>query len=462
MTTSILRYSLLFPLPLALLLLSGCGEDPAQPGGSDVILSGGATTVTSATSNAFSTPAPNLSGSQLALHLRGDAEFEVEFVAAPAELYGGLGPVFNSNSCISCHVRDGRGRPPYPGEGIRQMLMRISIPGADPVTGGPAPVPGFGTQMFDKAIFGKRPQGTFRIDWMEMPGAYGDGTPYSLRKPIYTITETYRSVPGDMLYSPRVAPPVFGAGLLEAIAESDLLAYADPNDADGDGISGKANYAWDVKEGRRKIGRFGWKANTSTLLQQTAAAYRNDMGITSPYFPVESSHGSEQNDQEEDDPEISQETLDAVTFYVQTLGVPARRNVRDEEVRRGETLFADLGCASCHVPTFQTGTLPGVPEVSGQRIYPYTDLLLHDLGEELADDRPDFDADGREWRTPPLWGIGLTSLVNGHTLFLHDGRARSFAEAILWHGGEAETSREKFRTIAKEDRRALIRFLESL
>ena len=445
------------------MLLNSCGEDLSQPDTeNDVILSGGETTILNATSNAFSTPAPNLSGSQLEKHFRGDVDFESEFVAAPAEIYGGLGPVFNSNSCVSCHVRDGRGRPPMSGEKPTQMLMRISVPGNDPLTGGPVGVPGYGTQLFDKAIFGKRPQADFRINWVETPGTYGDGTPYTLRKPQYSIKDSYRSMPGDMLYSPRVAPPVFGDGLLEAISESDIVANADPNDANGDGISGRVNYVWDVKREGKSVGRFGWKANTPTLIQQTAAAYRNDMGITSPYFPVESSFGSEQHEEGEDDPEISAETLEAVTFYVQTLAVPARRNVNDPEVRRGETHFNNLGCASCHVPSYKTGVLAGVPEVSNQKIYPYTDLLLHDLGDGLADYRPDFDAEGLEWRTPPLWGIGLTSIVNGHTYFLHDGRARSIAEAILWHGGEAEAAREGFRTMAKEDRDALIRFVESL
>ncbi|MCB0711785.1 MAG: thiol oxidoreductase [Ignavibacteriae bacterium] len=458
----ICRYSYAVILLVGAVVLSSCGDGLSEPDGGNFILSGGATTILNANSNAFSTPAPNLSGSQLDLHAKGDAEFESKFVAAPAEVYGGLGPVFNSNSCVSCHVRDGRGRPPFVGEEASQMLMRISLPGSDPITGEPLPVPGYGTQLFDKSIFGKRPQGKFRVDWAEISGTYGDGTSYTLRKPLYAITDAYRPMPSNMLYSPRVAPPVFGGGLLEAIPESAILANADPSDANGDGISGKANYVWNVEQSSKSVGRFGWKANTPTLLQQTAAAYRNDMGITSPYFPVESAFGSEQDDGHGDDPEISMKTLEAVTFYVQTLAVPARRNVRDETVRRGEVLFANLGCASCHVPSFQTGVLTNVPEVSNQRIYPYTDLLLHDVGEELADRRPDFDADGREWRTPPLWGIGLTSIVNGHTFFLHDGRARSLAEAILWHGGEAEAAREGFRTIAKEDREALITFLESL
>ena len=447
---------------MSLSLFTGCVEEATQPVDDEVVLSGGATTIINATSNAFSTPAPNLSADRLGLHLRGDADFEAEFVAAPAEINSGLGPVFNNNACVSCHVRDGRGRPPFPGTAASQMLMRISMPGRDAATGGPVPVPGYGTQLFDKSIFGKTPQGRFSLDWVELPERYSDGTPYSLRRPIYAIVDAYRSMPGGVLLSPRIASPVFGLGLLEAVSESTIIEFADPNDGDGDGISGRPNYVWNVEKGERELGRFGWKANTPTLLQQTAAAYRNDMGITSPYFPVESSFGTDQHDGGDDEPEISRETLEAVTFYVQTLAVPARRSTGNVQVQRGEQLFTEINCASCHRPSMMTGTHPTVPEVSGQRIYPYTDMLLHDMGDGLSDNREDFEASGREWRTPPLWGIGLTSLVNGHTFFLHDGRARSIEEAILWHGGEAEGSREKFQTMSKEDRDALLAFVKSL
>lgn len=449
-------------LPLLILLLAGCSEGPGSPSGNGIVPAGGATTVTSSNSHAFSIPAPNLGGENLQLHLEGDVAFESEFVAAPAEIHGGLGPIFNNNACISCHVRDGRGRPPGPGERSDQLLLRISRPGSDAGTGGPSGVPGYGQQFLDRSLFGVSSHGDYRIDWSEEAGEYADGTPFSLRRPEVIITSTYREFGPDILISPRVAPPVFGNGLMEAIDESTILEYEDPGDGDGDGISGRANYVWNDETGRTELGRFGWKANTPTLRQQTAAAFLNDMGVTSPYYRVESSTGTDLDDGLEDDPEISEGMLLATVRYVQTLGVPARRNVGDTEVRHGERIFGEIGCAGCHRPSMTTGVLEGVPEVSNQRIAPYTDMLLHDMGEGLADNRPDFLADGREWRTPPLWGIGLTAIVNGHTNFLHDGRARSIAEAILWHGGEGETARERFRTLSTADRAALLRFVESL
>ncbi len=427
-----------------------------------MVFSGGATTVFNATSMAFSTPAPNLVGDRLELHLDGDLGFESQFVAAPAEINSGLGPVFNNNACVSCHPSDGRGRPPYPGETPQSLFLRISMPGSDPVTGGPVAISGYGTQLFDKSIFGVQPQGRFNTTWEETEFHFADNEVYSLRKPTYSVVNTYREWPSNAAISPRIAPPVFGGGLLEAIPESTLQSLADPNDADGDGISGRLNYVWNYQRGRSEPGRFGWKANNPNLLQQTAGAYNGDMGVTTPYFPRESAHGSSQHDGKDDDPEVSQEILDAVVFYVQTLGVPARRNVNDQEVRRGETIFRAANCNSCHVETLQTGTLDNLPEVSGQTIHPYTDLLLHDMGEGLADNRSDYLANGREWRTPPLWGIGLTLVVNGHTFFLHDGRARNLMEAVMWHGGEAESSREYVRNLSTADRAALRRFLESL
>lgn len=449
-------------LAFALAAIAGCAEEATEPQDESSPLSGGATTIFSVTSTAFSTPAPNLAGERFALHMQGDAAFEAQFVSAGAETNYGLGPVFNNNACVACHPSDGRGRPPYPGENAQSMFLRISMPGSDPVTGGPVPVPGYGTQLFDKAIFGVPVQGNFNTEWSEVQEAFADGRTYTLRKPTYNITNTYRSLPGDVLVSPRVAPPVFGDGLLEAISESTILSFADPNDADGDGISGKANRVWNYGRGRSELGRFGWKAGNPTLLQQSAGAYNGDMGVTSTYFSKESSYGSDLHDGRDDDPEIPDNILEAVVFYVQTLAVPARRNVNHPEVRRGEEIFRQANCSGCHIPTMQTGVLEGVPEVSGQTIHPYTDMLLHDMGEGLADGRPEYLATGREWRTPPLWGIGLTNVVNGHTFFLHDGRARNLMEAIMWHGGEAEASREYVRNLSSEDRSALMRFLESL
>ena len=461
--------SLLLLTLLVSILLSACdSESPVAVESTPVFstseFSGGETTVFDASSHAFSIPAPNLSTAALAKHLEGDVEFEAVFVTAPAVVNPGLGPIYNNVSCINCHSRDGRGRPPGVDEGLVSLLFRLSLPKAeDSVTGKPpTPVPGFGTQLNNRAIVEANPEGTVKIEYTEQTLTTADGTRVHLRHPNYTLTETYQPLPENVEVSPRVAPAVFGLGLLEAIPENAILAYADEADIDGDGISGKPNYVWDVVAQRYALGRFGWKANQPTLLQQVAAAYNDDMGITTSLFSVENSAGQSQLTEHSVTPEVSDEILEVVTFYVQTLAVPARRNVDDPQVKQGEQLFAEAQCASCHIPTLRTGVLAGVSSVSNQTIHPYTDLLLHDMGPGLADNRPDFHASGSEWRTPPLWGIGLVKRVNGHTNSLHDGRARDLMEAILWHGGEAEASRQAVEQMSKTERDALIAFLESL
>ncbi|MDE0315906.1 MAG: c-type cytochrome [Candidatus Poribacteria bacterium] len=464
-------FSTVLSLTLLVFILIGCNsEQPTDilntnsPIDSTGALSGGDTTVFDASSHAFSTPAPNLSTAALEKHLDGDVEFEAIFVTAPAVVNPGLGPIYNNVTCINCHARDGRGRPPGVDEKFVSMLFRLSLPNTENEEAGksPIPVPGYGTQLNNRAIFGTPAEGTVKIEYSEQPLTTEDGTHVHLRYPNYTITDAYKSLPDNVELSPRVAPVVFGLGLLEAIPEKTILTYADETDANGDGISGKPNYVWDVVKKTYTLGRFGWKANQPNLLQQVASAYHDDMGLTTSLFLLENSFGQSQLTEKSTTPEVSDEILDVVTFYVQTLAVPARRNVDDPQVKHGEQLFAQAQCADCHIPTLRTGVLPGVPSVSNQTIHPYTDMLLHDMGPELADNRPDFHANGREWRTPPLWGIGLVITVNGHTNFLHDGRARDLMEAILWHGGEAEKSRQTVLEMSKTERDALIAFLESL
>lgn len=450
-------------LVFVVLSINSCSEAPIDQTSIDpeVAKSGGETTVYNATSTAYATPAPNLGAVNLDLHTQGDAAFEEAFVSAPSEISSGLGPVFNSFSCVSCHPRDGRGRPPLPGEVLNSMLLRISIPGENS-NGGPNPVPGFGGQYQHRSNFGVKPEGAVKISYNDVVGTYADGEEYTLRTPSYTLTNTYIPLPMSVMTSARVAPPVFGLGLLEAISERTIEALSDPNDRDGDGISGRVNRVFDVESGSLQIGRFGWKANTTTLLRQVATAYSEDIGITNPLLKVESCHGQEQDDKFNDETEITQEVVDVATMYVRTLAVPARRNLNDPINRRGEQLFVEANCGKCHIQEMTTGLLKDVPEVSNQKIRPYTDLLIHDMGEGLSDGRPDYLASPTEWRTPPLWGIGLAQLVNGYTFFLHDGRARTYEEAILWHGGEAERSREFFRKLPKSDREAMVAFLKSL
>ena len=416
---------------------------------------------------AFTFPIANLDQGDQRAFFFGNRLFNTNWTRAPGsvESFDGLGPVFNRVSCDGCHLLDGRGRPPETeGAPMLSMLVRLSVPGRSE-TGGPLPHPAYGDQLNDRAILGVPAEGRAVIGYEELPGEYHDGEAYSLRRPTYRFEDlAFGALGDDILISPRVAPAMIGLGLLEAVPESLIMALADPDDADGDGISGRPNRVWDAVNGSTALGRFGWKANTPSLRQQNAGAAIGDIGITSPLFPTDNCRPSQQACSEaaiHDGPEMSERFLDRMTLYTQVLAVPDRRDALDPAVNRGEALFRETGCASCHMPTLITGDHP-VAALSGQTIHPFTDLLLHDMGEGLADGRPDFLADGREWRTPPLWGIGLVETVNGHSNFLHDGRARNLAEAILWHGGEAESARSAFVAMEKADREALIAFLNSL
>jgi CxxC motif-containing protein (DUF1111 family) len=426
---------------------------PLDPGEA---LLGGATTVFNTTELAFEQPAANLDADGLRRHDLGDEAFGDVFVAST-----GLGPHFNSPSCDGCHIGDGRGELPEPGQPLESMLLRVSIPGRGS-DGGPLAAPGFGLQLQTRSVLPVPAEATVAVTFESLPGRYGDGTAFTLRKPRFSLQAPHRPLPPGLLISPRVAPPVIGLGLLEAIPVATLERFADPDDRDRDGISGRLNIVVDAVRGLPAVGRFGVKANTATLFQQTAAAYNGDMGVTSPLFPIENCEGIYSQCARSRTPDITDSTTRASTFYSQTLAVPARRDINNLTVRLGQALFAVVGCSDCHRPLMQTGQLAGVPAVSHQTIRPYTDLLLHDMGDGLSDERPDFLASGREWRTAPLWGIGLTKIVNPKATFLHDGRARTVAEAILWHGGEAQRSRDIFRLLPAPLRDAMLRFLNTL
>ncbi len=457
---------LLFFTMFIFFLFSCSDDDSIDPGTpvidypdiSDRLQAGGATTVYSISSKAYGWPSPGLSGSESYDHDRGDRLFNVSFVTAPASLYGGLGPIYNNVSCIACHPGDGRSD--FPESNINALsgfFLRISVPGTNE-HGGPNPAPGFGDQVQNQAIFGYQPEARYQVIYTDISEVLADGTVVILKKPYYTLTDTYIPLPSGVMLSPRIGMPVFGVGLLEAIPEADILARQDINDADGDGISGKANYVWNEVSQRMELGRFGWKANNPTVLVQTIGAFHGDMSITSPYRLTETSYA---DDGLNDDPEIDMNTLNLVEKYCRTLGVPAPRNIKDPTVKKGAAIFEEINCSKCHVPQQKTGYNP-IAVLSYQIFYPYTDMLLHDMGDDLADGRPDFLATGNEWKTRPLWGIGLTQLVNGHTRFLHDGRARSITEAILWHGGEALDSKDKFKALSTDKREALLTFINSL
>lgn len=426
----------------------------------DPRLSGGAATVFLSNSQAFGAAIPGLSGYDDFMHELGDALFEQTFVSAPANIFPGLGPLYNNVSCISCHHNDGKGTPTL-GLITSSLLTRISLHGTDE-HGGPLSIPGYGGQLQDKATAGKVAEGKITISYTELPFTFPDGSTASLRKPTYTFTNPYTALVAGHMVSVRLAPPVFGLGLLELIPEATLLSYADENDANGDGISGRPNYVYNPQTRQREMGRFGLKSNNPNIHIQVASAFNQDIGITNYIFPIENSFGQLQYDGLGDDPEIADSMLDATTFYIRTLAVPARRNVTDEVALKGEKIFKQLNCARCHIPTTYTGVDNRLPTLSNQRIHAYTDLLLHDMGDDLADGRPDYLATGNEWRTPPLWGIGLFAKTNGVPFYLHDGRARTLTEAILWHGGEAKKSKDAFVQLSTGDREALLKFLQSL
>jgi len=473
----------------------------------------------------FSTPMPNLTAQELDKHLTGDAHFETAFTTAPNSEHpelDGLGPVFNNQDCNSCHQRDGRSSTVTLAQGQDRVLLgpeagiflRMSID--DGACSEPSStnnycknlgVDGFGTQLFHRGVL------KARDDWQENPFigqadvylsyeystvTYADGNTVKLKKPLFTIEQPYdvssenrldsAMLQADVRYSPRNGMPVFGLGLLELISEADILALADEKDVDGDGISGRPNWVFDPVKAKNNdanpvsLGRFGWKASTPSVRVQSLGALRGDMGVTNPLFPDESIANTALHESylartgfvdtgvdEQGNTEASQEFSDEVVFYAETLAVPARRNIDDESVIAGAQLFTQVNCSGCHQPSFTTATgdlllggLTAPDGLKGQNIYPFTDMLLHDLGDGLADNRRDFTATGVEWKTRPLWGMGLTKTVNPAAGFLHDGRAATVEEAILWHGGEAEQSKKDFMLLAKAERQSLLDFLMSL
>ena len=445
-------------------------------------LPGGAATVPSRTTpDAFSQPSGTMDFATELDFRVGNGLFRKNWVAAPASTLAsdGLGPLYSSRACQDCHLKDGRGHPPEAGDRSSSMLLALSIPGGTAPHGikdylNTLPDPTYGYQLQSRAAPGQAAEGKMTITYADLPVSLADGTIITLRAPAYTITDTaYGAVHPDVMMSPRVAPQMIGLGLLEAIPAANILALADEEDADGNGISGRANVVWSVEQNAPMLGRFGLKAGTPTIRHQSAIALSTDMGLSSPLFPNPSGDcTANQSDclnapdgQEpglRDGREVDQQSLDLITYYSRNLGVPARRNVADPDVLAGKNLFYAMGCPACHQPKFVTNRLANQPEQSFQLIWPYTDMLLHDMGEGLADHRPEARATGREWRTPPLWGIGLTEAVSGKTSFLHDGRARSLTEAVLWHGGEAATSRNAMIALPKAGRDQLIKFLESL
>ena len=473
------------PLPLRLsalflaLGLSACDDAPkftqAEPGEAR---SGGSATVRKTDQNAFSMPSANLPPSRRVDFSVGNSFFRSPWVIAPSTTTArdGLGPLFNTNACQGCHIKDGRGHPPTPDDvNAVSMLVRLSIPDAPAYAKvieqlGVVPEPVYGGQFQDMSVPGVAPEGKVRVDYTAVPVRFKDGTEVELRKPSLNITQLgYGPMHPDTRFSARVAPPMIGLGLLEAIPEEAILANAEAQAKANKGISGRPNRVWDDALQKTVLGRFGWKAGQPNLNQQNAHAFSGDMGLTTSLRPLDDCTDAQtackqapSGNGPDGEPEVSDNILRLVLFYSRNLAVPARRDVNAPEVLAGKTLFYQAGCQSCHTPKYTTAANASEPELANQVIRPYSDLLLHDMGDGLADNRSEFQAIGREWRTPPLWGIGLTQAVSGHTQFLHDGRARNLLEAVLWHGGEATAAQQQVLSFNAEQRAALLAFLNSL
>jgi len=455
--------------------------DFSTPEPSEAESAGAATVSSRPDAEAFSRVSANMHISRQKDFKLGRALFNKLWIAAPAATTAsdGLGPLYNARACEACHKRDGRGHAPEnPGTPALSMVLHLSVPGGttpEAIEGWLATQgePRYGSQLQDLATPGQTAEGRMQIHYAEQAVTLADGMVVSLRAPAYTIAAPgYGALPKGIMLSPRVAPQMIGLGLLEAIPAADILALADPGDADGNGISGRAQIVPSQEFGVPMLGRFGLKAGVPTIREQAALAFSTDMGLSTVLYSVSAGdctaeqaacrsapNGAQYVD---DGQEVSAKRLDLVAHYARNLGVPARRGAGAPQVLRGKQVFHALNCTGCHTPKHMTHRLAGQPEQSFQLIWPYTDLLLHDMGPGLADNRPEGRATGLEWRTAPLWGTGLTASVSGHTQFLHDGRARSLLEAILWHGGEAQAARDGLVALPAADRDALLAFLESL
>ncbi|HEY7608634.1 MAG TPA: di-heme oxidoredictase family protein [Alphaproteobacteria bacterium] len=454
-------------IAIAIAVALGAGEAEADDAPLGAKLGGG-TSRPAAGPNSFALPAANLPKEELARFFEGQRLFNIAFVKAPSPVPGlaGLGPTFNRPSCGACHTRDGRGQPPSgPDDALMQMVVRL---GTIEPRRGPFGVPHakYGAQLNDRAIEGVPAEGRAAVAWEEIEGRYADGDAYRLRRPRVTFEAlAFGPLGADGAFSLRVAPQLVGMGLLEAVRGRDVRAWAEANRTQPDGVRGLAREAFARGRAVPALGRFGWRAAEDSVRAQIASALINDMGLTTSLHPDKNCPPAQTACRAADPgprPNVADEALETMTFYVSTLAVPERRDIDQPEVRRGEKVFAAIGCAACHRPTVETGAHPTIPILSNQTIHPFTDLLLHDLGDGLADGLHEGDVSGRLWRTAPLWGIGLVPRANGHENYLHDGRARGLAEAILWHGGEAALAKDRFRALPKADRDAVIAFLRSL
>jgi CxxC motif-containing protein (DUF1111 family) len=438
----------------------------------------------------YSQQAPNTLGENIANHLKGRALFHTDYLsgkhieanndmpAADTAPHAGLaGPLYNQLACEGCHSHNNRGVPPAAGMPFDSIVVKLAGMGKD-ANGGPTPDPNYGKQLQNKSTGGVTAEGNATFQYQSVAGQFKDGTPYTLSKP--TLSFMGLSSGNPVAYSVRLARPLIGMGLLEAIPEADILAHADVTDCNMDGIKGVPNLIFDPEDQKMHIGRFGWKASKASVRHQVSEALNLDIGVTTSVFPKHDCGPMQTACLAADKatPELSDSDLNVIMTYMRTLGVPPRRDLKDPQVVRGETLFTTLGCVNCHVPNQHTGSTSPFLELRDQVIHPYSDLLLHDMGPDLADNsQGEYVATPTMWRTPPLWGIGLCDEVAqgfqkdqtlnpapalGPCHYLHDGRAATLLEAVLWHGGEATNVKNQVLGLSSADRTALVAFLGSL
>lgn len=461
------------------------------------IKQGGDTGISISSSESYSKPSSNLTASRKGQFFIGNAFFKQPWVVAPAstDSRDGLGAIFNVAACQSCHIKDGRGHAPMTADdNADSLLIRLSMPATtaeqqqklqDSLIEKVAH-PMYGGQLQDRGIEGVPAEAHIAVQWTDKAVTFADGHVETLREPTFRLTNPgYGAFDEDMMLSPRTALPMIGLGLLEQIPDADIKKQADSDDENGDGIRGKFNWVMDPQTGKHALGRFGWKAGQTKLITQNQSAFNEDMGLTSSIRPHESCMptqtaclnaptGADEQGNGKPPVEVSDEVAKFVEFYTRNLAVPNRRHADDAQVLAGKKRFYDMGCQSCHTPRYQLPkTADDHLEQHGQVIYPYTDLLLHDMGEGLADRtvagnlpaktaQVEFLANSYEWRTPALWGIGLAQTVDTQATFLHDGRARTLMEAVLWHGGEAKAQQQKVLKLDKKGRAELNAFLASL
>lgn len=438
-------------------------------------MSGGAATNTKVFGvDVFSQPSANMGFEQELDFKVGDGFFKKLWVSAPSSTTSsdGLGPLFNARACQNCHFKDGRGRTITDGEADISIFLRLAQKsGTKGTHEANVPDPIYGHQLQDRSLPNIPAEGHMKITYEPIEVTLADGLVVELRKPNYTIENLgYGPIDAKTGVSPRIAPQMIGLGLVQAIPEADILAWVDENDADGNGISGRANRVWSAGLQDFSIGRFGHKAGNATLKDQAASAFLGDMGLSTTLFSNSDGECTQgqtacqglPNGEGADGVEVSDEILELIDFYARNLAVPERKNIAETEVLKGKEVFYNIGCTNCHRPKFVTARDSENSPQSFQLIWPYSDFLLHDMGEGLADEIGEYEAQAGEWRTAPLWGARFSGVMSGEKNYLHDGRARNLLEAVLWHGGEAQASRDAVVALDKEQRDALIAFLDSL